>query len=77
MSAWAPSTFSASTRGLTILSKDFLSGRRLRTATLAADLRIADLTIAAACPTDRKSNRSQSLRETQARSLQVASPKGT
>ena len=35
-------------RGLTILSEDFLAGRRLLTATLVAGLRVADLTAAAA-----------------------------
>ena len=36
------------TRGLTILSEDFLSGRRLFTTTLAGNLRVADFTAAAA-----------------------------
>lgn len=35
-------------RGLTILSEQFLSARRLFTVTLAADLRLADLTAAGA-----------------------------
>jgi hypothetical protein len=35
-------------RGLTILSEGFLTGRRLFTATLSAELRVADLTEAAA-----------------------------
>ena len=36
------------TRGLTILSEDFLAGRRLLTATLTVEMRVADLTSAAA-----------------------------
>lgn len=35
-------------RGLTLLSEDFLAARRLLTATVATDLRLADLTAAAA-----------------------------
>ena len=44
----ALAAFLETTRGLTILSEDFLSGRRLFTSELASQLRLADLTAAAA-----------------------------